>query len=142
VRHWRAKHLLAALPDGTLPPATARAVRAHAAGCGRCERRLAEHARAEQLLRRIPASILPLERSPLTYPRLSGLARWSGEPDLPAPDRWRLPVLGFVGALAALSMIVAVGSWSPVMAEPRSPVTLAYVPQDSAAVPPALRPGP
>ena len=84
--HWRASRLLASLPDGTLPEETELEVRVHAASCARCRRRLREFELAEDLLRRMPAAIQPLEWSPSSYRRLASLASWSTEPELPEPE--------------------------------------------------------
>ncbi len=139
--HWKARRLLAALPDGTLPAETERTVRAHLAECARCQRRMGEFELSESLMRRLPASILPLKTSPTSYPRLARLAAWSAEPDWPQPERWRAPALGVAGGLAAVFLFVTVGAWSPVLAETSSPVTLAYVPADSLTLSAAWRPG-
>ena len=141
MRHWKAKRLLASLPDDTLPAETERAVRAHVAVCARCERRLARIHQAEALLQRLPASILPLEASPHTYPRLTRLAAWSEEPELPTPGRWRAPALGLASLVAVSLVMLSVRTWAPVMSESSSPVVLAYMPEDSFAVSVSWRPG-
>ena len=81
--HWTARRLLTALPDGTLEPAREAKVLEHLDGCRRCQRRHAQIEMAEDLLRRMPASLVPLDPHPSTHARLSRLARWSEEPDLP-----------------------------------------------------------
>ncbi len=134
--HWRASHPLASLPDGTLPEETELDLRVHVASCARCRRRLHELEMAEELLRRMPAAIQPLEWSPSSYRRLSSLARWSTEPELPEPDRWRAPILSLVSAFAILMIALMVGHYSPFLDEPiGSSITLAYQLPDADHIP-------
>jgi anti-sigma factor RsiW len=134
--HWRASRLLASLPDGTLAEETELEVRVHAASCAHCRRRLSEFEAAEELLRRMPSAIQPLEWSPTSYRRLTSLASWSTEPELPEPDRWRTPVLSLASAFAIFMIALMVGHYSPVLDEPiGSSVTLAYQVPDAAHIP-------
>ncbi len=75
--HWRARRLLPAIYDGTLPELVELDVHVHALGCARCRRALREFEIAETLLLRMPVSLLPLEWSPTAYSRLASLSRWS-----------------------------------------------------------------
>jgi len=140
--HFTARRLLVALPDGTLGPKRESQVREHLSGCKRCQNRWSEIQIAESLLQRIPLSILPLETNPSSHGRLSRLARWSEEPALPEPERWRVPTLSVVALLACLFVAVGFGRWSPIQAETSQPVNLAYLPQDSQILPVVWRPGP
>jgi RNA polymerase sigma-70 factor (ECF subfamily) len=108
VTHRCARRLLAGLPDGLLAPAEERGVRAHLDGCRRCRRRLREFEASEALLRRIPASFIPLDAGGVGHERLQALARWAPAP----PARWTrpLPALGACTAAAlAIGVMVLVG---------------------------------
>jgi len=59
VRHGRARRLLPALPDGTLPAEVEAEVRGHLARCGRCWREMRELELSEALLRRLPRVLVP-----------------------------------------------------------------------------------
>lgn len=139
--HWQARRLLLALPDGSLPRRTETRVRAHAAGCSRCGRVLREQEACEILLARIPSSIVPLEWSPASYGRLVSLGRWSPEPWLPDPERWRAPILGLVSAVAVICFALSVGHWGPVLSESSNLVKLTDYPSNSTYLPGALRLG-
>ncbi|MBW2419865.1 MAG: zf-HC2 domain-containing protein [Deltaproteobacteria bacterium] len=134
--HWRARRLLASVPDGTLPEETELELRVHVASCARCRRSLQEFEIAEELLQRMPAAIQPLEWSPGSYRRLTALASWSTEPELPEPGRWRAPVLSLASAFAILMIALMVGHYSPVLDQPiGSSITLAYQLPDADHIP-------
>ena len=134
--HWRANRLLASLLDGTLPEETEIDLRVHVASCARCRRRLREFEVAEDLLRRMPAAIQPLEWSPSSYRRLTAMASWSTEPELPEPDRWRAPVLSLVSAFAIFMIALMVGQYSPILDEPiGSSIRLGYQVPDADHIP-------
>lgn len=102
MNHFRARRLLASLPDGTLEPAVEAVVRAHVKGCARCARRLAEYAAMEDLLRSLPASLVPRSESRAADVAIVALARHAERRREP---RWlRLPVhpIGAVATAAAL----------------------------------------
>jgi anti-sigma factor RsiW len=126
VRHGRARRLLAALPDETLPRRTEREVRAHALRCGACRRHLARLEASAELLRLLPRSLVPERPSPAAEARLAALARWSRPPE---PSPWRgalgIPAFGALAAAATLAIVLSLGSWAPVADEPRQPVLYA-----------------
>jgi hypothetical protein len=122
--HWRASRLIASLPDGTLSQDVEIDVRVHAASCAHCRGMLRDIELAEELLLRMPASILPLEWSPSSYQRLASFARWSPEPPT-EPERWRMPILSAVSAIAILAMALMVGRYSPYVGTSSSPIDLA-----------------
>jgi anti-sigma factor RsiW len=130
--HFKASRLIAALPDATLPEDVELDVRVHVASCARCRRKLEEIEISEELMRGIPHAILPLEWSPRSYRRLDSLARWSSEPDLPDPVRWRLPMLSVVSAVAILTIAVMAGRYSPFVDHDLAPIHLATYAQDVA----------
>ena len=140
MRHWKARRLLAALPDGMLPEDDEREVRAHLGDCAGCRRRLDQLELAESLLRHMPAALLPLERSPATHARLVSLARWSEEPELPAPGRWHAPVIAVVGFVATLFVAATMGSWSPVVQQSTIPTVIAMQPPESVYLPVTWQP--
>jgi hypothetical protein len=110
--HWKARRLLPATYDGTLPDLVALDVRAHALGCARCRGAMREFELAETLLQRMPASLLPLEWSPTSYGRLASLSRWSIDPER-NPERWRAPALGLASVVAVVFVFFSTGVWSP-----------------------------
>lgn len=115
--HWKARRLLPAIYDGTLPELVELDVHVHALGCARCRRAMREFEISEQLLQRMPASLLPLEWSPTSYGRLASLSRWSLDP-APKPERWRAPVLGLASVVALVFMFFGTGAWSPTVDDP------------------------
>lgn len=136
--HWKARRLLASLPDNTLAKHVELEVRVHVASCARCRSIVKEQELAEALLKRLPASIQPLEWSSRDYNRLARLARWSHEPAPPPPDRWRAPILSLVGAVAILAIAILFGRYSPVYDPtlgPIGPASLAQFPPDATYVP-------
>jgi anti-sigma factor RsiW len=115
VNHWRAKRLLACLPDATLPAHTEAAVRTHVARCARCRAVLREHEACEALVRRLPASLLPQAPNALAEHRLAGLARWAARAQTPRVA-WSAPaVLARRAALlaAAAGMAIALRGEGP-----------------------------
>ena len=115
--HWKARRLLPATYDGTLPEMVALDVRVHALGCARCRHAMREFEMAETLLQRMPASLLPLEWNPTSYSRLASLSRWSLDPER-NPGRWRAPVLGLAGVVAVVFVFFSTGAWSPTLSSP------------------------
>lgn len=140
MNHWRAKRLLAALPDGSLAPEVEFQVRAHVDVCKGCARRLADFELAEELLGRIPISVAPLEFNPGAHRRLASLARWSEEPALPRPQRWTGPALSLAGIVATTLLALTIRTWSPILAD-NTPVAMAMMPQNTVALPVGWRPG-
>ena len=112
--HWKARRLLPAIYDGTLPELVELDVHVHALGCARCLRAMREFEMAERLLQRMPASLLPLEWSPTSYSRLASLSRWSPDP-VRKPERWRAPALGLASAVALFVMFFGTGAWNPTL---------------------------
>lgn len=140
--HWRARRLLVSLPDGTLDPRTEAAVRAHVEECVRCQRELGALELAEALVRRLPASLLPLEADLQAQSRLAALARWSEELEvMPSAERWPVPVLGIASVVAVAVLTVTVGHWSPIVggSQGGNPVTVASVVPDTSYVPRTVR---
>ena len=132
--HWKAYRNLPALLDGGLRERDELDLRVHVASCARCRRVLRELELAEALVRRIPTSILPLEASPASYGRLTSLSRWSAEPELPDPERWRLSLLGAASVVAIYFVAFSVGVWAPsisVYTPAATEITLIDIPQDS-----------
>ncbi len=111
--HWKASRLLAQLPDDTLPPETEIAVRVHVASCARCRSRLHEIQVSEDLLRRLPPSIVPLEPAPDAYVRLAALARWTDDEEITAdPQGWRLSFLSVASVILLFCLAASAGSWA------------------------------
>lgn len=139
--HWKARRLLASLPDGTLPWEVEVEVRAHAASCARCRGAMRDMALAEELVRQIPAALVPLEWSPRSYSRLAALARWQEDPELPGAEGWRVPVMSLVSAFTILVLAIGVGHYSPRYIHYGSPIELARMqvglsgPPDSSLLP-------
>jgi hypothetical protein len=134
--HWKARRLLPAIYDGTLPELVELDVHVHALGCARCRRAMREFEIAETLLLRMPASLVPLEWSPGSYNRLASLSRWSLDPER-NPERWRAPALGLVGALIVVLMFFSTGAWSPSLGDPTtdSRLSSSHYSADSAYLP-------
>ena len=137
--HWRANRLLASLPDGTLPEETELEVRVHVASCASCRHQLHELEAAEDVLLRMPASIVPLEWSPNDYQRLVSLARWSNDPMPPDPERWRAPILSLAGVLAIFTMALMVGRYSPFFDYVPGPGSMKIYQPDATFVPESWR---
>lgn len=110
--HRRAARLLTGLFDGGLPPATRRAVQAHARACPFCRRRLREHEGVEALVRLLPATLLPVVPDRSAQVRLWGLARWFVDPVAMARERFGLSAVG-VGAVALAAVFAfTVSTWT------------------------------
>ncbi len=111
MNHLRARRLLAALPDETLPRGVAAQVRAHAAGCARCQQILADYDRIDRLLRSLPATLVPRVRSTPAERALGLLAR------LARPERgpWfeRLPIHPIGAVATALALLLGVFLLTP-----------------------------
>jgi len=124
VNHRRARRRLSALLDGELAPAERLAVDGHLDRCSRCRRELAELWAAEALLRRLPATVVPLDAGPLGTGRLALLARWAPPPR--EDPGWRraglagLTGLGVLSTAAALLMVLAL-SYPPGIIGPAEP---------------------
>jgi hypothetical protein len=134
--HWRARRLLWSLPDGTLAERVERALLEHVEGCERCLRELGEIQRAETLVRRLPAALLPLEVSPRALGRLRSLSRWGEGIPEPASERWSAPLLGVAGAFAVAVVVIGMGAWSPILTQDRAgSLGVASVVPDSSYLP-------
>jgi anti-sigma factor RsiW len=138
VNHWKARRLLASLLDGSLPARSERALRLHAAHCGRCRVALAELLEAEALLAELPVSLVPLDPSPAAEARLAALARWAAEPPR-SPAARLAPALGTLAAAAALAVMFSVPLSVPRVDTRTEPVTLAAVLPDARLFPTGLR---
>ena len=134
--HWKARRLLPGIYDGTLPERVELDVQVHALGCARCLGAMREFEIAETLLRRMPASLAPLEWSPTSYGRLASLSRWSLEPARD-PERWRAPVLGLASVVALVLMFFSTGVWSPMLSDPTTDpgMTSSHYSSDSSFLP-------
>jgi hypothetical protein len=136
MRHGRARRLIPALPDATLPEMQELELRVHVVSCARCRRQVREMELAEALLRRLPVSLLPAEESRASAARLASLARWSPDPYAPEPGRWRFPALGLAGMLGMMLLAITLGSGVPVRGDTPDQVLLASLyPESSAYLP-------
>ncbi len=104
--HWRARRLLAALPDGLLPLATRDRLQAHLERCPACRSELRALERSEALLRLLPRAIAAAAAAGEVdgERRLSVLARWTRRRPLPVRPRALLP--GAVSSLLAMACVV------------------------------------
>ena len=102
--HPVARRLLPHLLDGDLAPDRRAALLRHLARCRRCRRARAELELAEGLLRRFPASLVPLEASPEAEGRLRALARWGRAAATPEPSHASKARAGALGALGTLGL--------------------------------------
>lgn len=118
--HWRASRLLSALPDGLLADDVEASVRSHARRCRRCRKALREFELSEDLLRGIPQTLLPRDRSPVAESRLAALASWSNQPAVAVQDRMAFRALVTTAVMAALLFMFSVGPWSVVDNEARA----------------------
>jgi anti-sigma factor RsiW len=133
VIHLRARTLLHRLPDDTLPPEVEIELRAHVASCARCRRRLHEIQISEDLLRRLPPSIVPLEAGGRdAYVRLAALARWTDDEEIAAnPEGWRLSFLSVASVVLIFCLAASAGSWAPTIRPGMGPtVNLETLPPD------------
>jgi anti-sigma factor RsiW len=131
MRHRSARRLLPQLLDGTLPSASERGVREHAACCGRCRRDLADFELCDQLVTRLPHRIIPLIEPALGERRLAGLASWAFPRPVPR-RRWLvlegLAAAAAAGALAGVVALAGAASWVPTPAStPGGYAQTAYV---------------
>lgn len=108
MRHWQARRLLSSLPDRLLPAEEELQVRAHVASCARCRSDLWALEASEALLRRMPATLLPLAPTREASGRLALLARWAGGGAKPSRgswiEAWGIPTVGAFVGVAALSL--------------------------------------
>jgi hypothetical protein len=112
--HWKASRLLAQLPDDSLAPDVEIEVRAHVVSCARCRSRLHEIQLSEDLLRRIPPSIVPIEPSRGAYVRLAALASWTDDEEITVdPQGWRISLVSVTSALLLFCVAASAGSWAP-----------------------------
>lgn len=135
MNHFRARRLLASLPDGTLEPAVETAVRAHAEGCAHCTRRLGEYEAMDDLLRSLPASLVPRADSHAADAAIAALARHAERRREP---RWlRLPVHPIGAVATAAALLLGVFLLTPPFefdtAEPFNAVVLASARRSSEA---------
>lgn len=139
MNHFRARRLLAGLPDGTLAPAREAEVRAHLAGCRRCRRHLRELEACETLLGELPTSLLPLEASRDAESRLGSLARWAPVPTTSPAERLGISALGAVTAAAMLALVLTQTGLGPTPTPGPQEVALAQVLPDSQLMPTGVR---
>lgn len=140
--HMKASRLLPSLLDGILSRETQLELRVHVASCARCRKKLSDLELSQELLERIPRSLVPLEYSPSSYARLASLSRWTDDAHYSNPDRWKVPVLGIAGALAILFMAISASTWVPnvgLIDNATTQVTLSSGPPDSSYIPSRLR---
>ena len=127
MNHLRARRLLAALPDGGLPPATEIQVRSHSSGCSRCQRILAEYAAIDRLLGSFPEALVPAKPTPEAESALGLLARWAGPARAPWFERLPIHPLGALATAAAilLGVFLLTPSFEIETAEPFNAVVMA-----------------
>ena len=118
--HRKARRLLPAVLDHTLPATLEAAVRDHADACPDCADSLAELQAAEALLLRLPASLVPLEVSGVAEERLESLARWAGRMPALWPERLGLQAVGALAGAALVALVIAIGDWEPVVKQPHT----------------------
>jgi anti-sigma factor RsiW len=106
VRHPSARRHLAALHDGTLAEDTAAKVKAHAGGCARCRRLLAEYQAMDRLLRAMPEALVPPAASAAADTFLGFLAGRVGPARAPWFERLPIHPLGALATAAALLLAV------------------------------------
>ena len=139
MNHWTARRMLPAILDHTIPAYLEAEVRGHVAGCGRCQRALAEFEASEALLARLPAALVPVEPSAEAHERLASLARWNPDPRPEWQERIGVPALGALAAAAMLVMVISVAGWGPMVVKHSTPVTLAALLPDSNYLPTGWR---
>jgi hypothetical protein len=140
--HWKANRLLPSLLDGILSQNTQIELRFHVASCARCRKKLSELALSQELLERLPSSLVPIEYSPSSYARLASLSRWADDTQYSDPDRWKVPMLGVAGALTILVLAISASTWVPdagFVDYTTGKITLASLPPDSSYIPSRLR---
>ena len=136
MNHFRAKRLLPQLLDGTLPASVEGAVRAHTEACISCATALDEFELCEELLGRLPATLVPSEPSAAAEGRLRSLARWAADPEPSRAERVGVTALGTAVACAMLALVFSGQGWLP--PEPRdhaATTTLAAVMPDHQLLP-------
>jgi anti-sigma factor RsiW len=131
VRHGKARRLVPAILDQSLPPSVEAAVRAHLEDCPPCRTDLAELEASEELLRRLPLALVPREASAPADLRLAALARWATAPVSSRHERLGLQALGAFAAAFLLLLVVSAGRWQPVVEERNgaSPISFASLPR-------------
>ena len=139
MNHWTARRMLPAILDHTIPAYLEAEVRGHAAGCGRCQRALAEFEASEALLARLPAALVPVEPSAEAHERLASLARWNPDPRPEWQERIGFSAIGALAAAAMLVMVISVTGWGPLVLKHSAPVTLATMVPDSQYLPTGWR---
>jgi len=138
MRHAKARRLLPSVLDHALPARVEGQVRAHADRCRRCRAALAELRATDQLLSRLPGSLLPLDQPGGREDRLLALARWVTDPPLTWRER-TMTALSAAGATAAFVMLLELGSLLHGVAPPAEPVQLAVVLPEARLFPTGLR---
>ena len=83
----------------------------------------------------MPVSFGPREFDPRSYARLVKLTRWSEEPDLPRPERWKVPILALASAGAIFMLAASVSEWAPMVGLGHGAATLASYQSDSLYIP-------
>ena len=139
MNHWTARQMLPAILDHTVPALLEAEVRGHVAGCGRCQRALAEFEESEALLARLPTALVPIEPSTEAHERLASLARWNPDPKSDWQERIGVPALGALAAAAMLVMVLSVTGWGPMVVKYSAPVTVATLLPDSSYLPTGWR---
>jgi len=108
MKHWRARRLLSSLPDRLLSEQQELEVRDHLGSCAHCRSELRALEASEALLRRVPATLLPLAPTREASGRLALLARWAGSGAEPPRENWiegwGIPTVGAFVGVAALSL--------------------------------------
>jgi len=117
VIHWKARRLLAAVLDHTLPAPLEAAVREHADHCPSCDRALAELEGAERLLLKLPAALLPRTATASDEARLSRLAGWARRGPPHWSERMGLQAVGALAGAALIALVITMGVWQPVVKE-------------------------
>jgi len=138
MRHGRARRLLPGILDRSLLPQVEARVRSHVDRCRRCTAALAELHAVDDLLCRLPSSLVPLEPSADADARLGALARWVEQ----APLTWSERGLSALGAAAATAIFVGLlelGSMAHWVEPPGAPVTLARAVPEASLFPTGVR---
>ncbi|MDJ0787846.1 MAG: zf-HC2 domain-containing protein [Myxococcota bacterium] len=138
MRHGRARRLLPALLDRSLLPQVEAKVRAHADRCRRCSRALAELEAVDDLLGRLPATLVPLEACDEADSRLAALARWANPPALTWTERG-LSALGAAAATAVFVGLLELGSLGQWVEPTSTPVELAASLPEASLFPTGVR---
>jgi hypothetical protein len=131
MNHWKARKLLPAILDHTIPAVLEAEVRSHVDGCGLCQRALSEFEASEALLARLPTALVPVEPSAEAHDRLASLARWNPDPRPEWQERLGVSALGALAAAAMLAMVISVSGWGPLVLKDSAPMAVAAVVPDS-----------